>query len=117
LALIPKHDNKWSLLKSAGKSKVMKVYYRMKNIEAVDKVWKGLSVLMMKVAQLTAEARTGQMTTRNSRTSASEMYRLAYLMQDAGARAAWTKAYMSKDDRLEYENNNDPFDVIAEMYK
>ena len=85
-------------------------------MEAEDPRWKQLNCLMIKVAQMTTVKRSETTTQRQSRVSASEMYRLAYLMQDAGARTAWTKAYLSKDDRLEYENANNPFDLLAEMF-
>lgn len=116
LAAIPKGMKSWASSTDAMKTKVMRVYYRLKTLEVANQHHRYINVLMNRAAHKTVLKKNEASTTRNSRVSASEMYRLAYLMQDPEARCAWTKAYLSKDDRLEYENGNDPFDALAEMY-
>jgi hypothetical protein len=108
---IPTSLKTWAAATHNARQKMIKLYCYLEDNEA------GILMQLMTEIQIETDLKKKEVSALQSKNiSANEYYRLIHLMAETNARTAWSKTTIPYENRLEYENQSDPWEVLADYY-
>jgi hypothetical protein len=118
LGKIPLTIGPWDKANETAKGKVLAFWNRLKYLEFIN-AEPHRDELAKLIGAVTAEMEyTANLKKKSHQDAptASEMYRLAYLMQDSKCTSTWTLTRLPLNNRLAYENQVNYYDQLAEFF-